>query len=199
MRSRKGLRDKKIIRNEILIKRDSIDPEKKKEKDRLIMDKVFSLPYFEKAKTAFYFVSFRSEVSTLPQIEEALRRGKRIILPKVDNINKRLRLFEIHNTGEIKPGFMGIPEPDVPPERERDINDVDLVIMPGVAFDTNGNRLGYGAGYYDKLLSGLKKKIPLIAIAYEEQIVDSLPAESHDVRVNMIVTDERIIEIKNVP
>lgn len=191
--------DKKLIRKEILIKRDSIDPEKRLKKDKLIMERVLSLPYFEKARTVFYYASFRSEVSTLPQIEEAIRRGKRIILPKVDNINKRLRLFEIHDTDEIKPGFMGIPEPDVPPERERDINNVDLVIMPGVAFDTNGNRLGYGAGYYDKLLSGLKKDIPLIAIAYEEQIVDSLPAERHDIRVDMILTDKRIIETKKDP
>lgn len=187
--------DKKLIRKDVLIKRDAIDLEKKQEKDRRIMDKVFSLPYFEKAKTVFYFASFRSEVSTLPQIEKALKMRKKIILPKVDNINKRLRLYEIHSIGEIKPGFMGIPEPDVPTERERDINDTDLVIMPGVAFDPKGNRLGYGAGYYDKLLSGLRRDIPLIAIAYEEQIVDSLPAESHDVRVHMIVTDERIIKV----
>lgn len=193
------MNDKRLIRKEILIKRDSIDHEKRLEKDKLIIEMVLSLPYFERAQTVFYFASFRSEVSTLPQIEEAIKRGKRIVLPKVDDINRRLRLFEIQNTGEIKPGFMGIPEPDVPPERERDINDVDLVIMPGVAFDTNGNRLGYGAGYYDKLLSGLKKDIPLIAIAYEEQIVDSLPAESHDIRVDMIVTDKRIIEIQKIP
>lgn len=187
--------NKKLIRKKTLIKRDSIDPEKKLKKDKLIMERILSLPSFEKAKKVFYFASFRSEVSTLPQIEEAFKMGKRIILPKVDNINNRLRLFEIHNTGEIKPGFMGIPEPDVSLERERDINDVDLVIMPGVAFDTDGNRLGYGAGYYDKLLSGLKKDIPLIAIAYEEQIVDSLPVESHDVRVHIIVTDKRIIKV----
>lgn len=190
------MRDKKIIRKEVIKKRDSIDLEKKQEKDRLIMDKVFSLPHFKRARTVFYFASFRSEVSTSSQIEEALRMGKRIILPKVDRIDKRLRLYEIYNTGEIKPGFMGIPEPDVPSERERDINDADLVIMPGVAFDLKGNRLGYGAGYYDKLLSTLEKEIPLVAIAYEEQIVDSLPSESHDVRVDMIVTDKRIIEIR---
>lgn len=191
--------DKKLIRKETLIKRDSIDPEKKQEKDKLIMGRILSLPSFKKANTVLYFASFRSEVSTLQQIEEALKMGKRIMLPKVDKIDKRLRLYEIHSIGEIKSGFMGIPEPDVSPERERDINDADLVIMPGVAFDPKGNRLGYGAGYYDKLLAGLKKKIPLIAIAYEEQIVDSLPAESHDIRVDMIVTDERIIEIQKIP
>lgn len=190
--------DKKTIRKEILRKRDSIQPEIRQIKDRLIMDKVISLPDFLKAKTIFYFASFRSEVNTLPQIEEALRSGKRIVLPKVDNANKRLKLYEILNTDEIKLGFWGIPEPEAIPERERDINEVDLVIMPGVAFDTQGTRLGYGAGYYDKLLSGLKRNIPLIAIAYEEQIVDTLPSEDHDVRIDMIVTDKRIIVVDKI-
>lgn len=188
--------DKKTIRKDILNKRDSIKPEIRHKKDSMIMHRVISLPDFEEAKTILYFASFRSEVATLPHIEEALKGGKRIVLPKVHNKDKRLKLYEILDTGDIKPGFMGIPEPKVMPERQRDINDVDLVIMPGVAFDQDGNRLGYGAGYYDKLLAGLKKDIPLIGIAYEEQIVDTLPSEGHDVKVNKIVTDKRIIEVK---
>lgn len=188
--------DKKTIREDILRKRDSIDPEIRLKKDNMIMDKVLSSPDFEKAKTILYFASFRSEVATLPHIEGALKRGKRIVLPKVDNIERRLILYEILDTKEIKPGFMGIPEPEAVPERQRDINDVDLVIMPGVAFDPDGNRLGYGAGYYDKLLAGLKRDIPLIAIAYEEQIVNALPSEDHDVRVNKIVTDKRVIQVR---
>lgn len=187
--------EKEKIRSEILRKRDSIQPEERELKDTFITEKVLSLPDFERAKVIFYFASFRSEVSTLPQIKEALRRGKRIVLPKVDNKNRILRLYEIHNLEEIKPGFMGIPEPDVPADRERDINEVDLVIMPGVAFDPYGNRLGYGAGYYDKLLSGLKREIPLIAIAFEEQIVDSLPSEDHDVKVHKIITEKRMINV----
>lgn len=188
--------DKKTIREDILRKRDSIDPEIRLKKDNMIMDKVLSSPDFEKANTILYFASFRSEVATLPHIEEALKRGKRIVLPKVDNIERRLILYEILDTKEIKPGFMGIPEPEAVPERQRDINDVDLVIMPGVAFDPDGNRLGYGAGYYDKLLAGLRRDIPLIAIAYEEQIVNALPSEDHDVRVNKIVTDKRVIQVR---
>lgn len=189
--------DKKTIRKEILRRRDSLDPKKKRQKDRLIMDKVFSLLEFQRARTIFYFASFRSEVSTLPHIKEAFRQGKRIFLPKVDNLKKRLKIYEILDLEEIKPGFMGIPEPEVSADRERNINEVDLVIMPGVAFDPQGNRLGYGAGYYDKLLSSLKRIIPLIAIAFDEQILESLPSEGHDVKIHMIVTDRRIIKVKN--
>ncbi len=191
--------DKKSIRRDVLARRNSIPSDKRQEKDTIIMESLFSLPAFKEAKIISYFASFGSEVSTLPHIEKAMKMGKTIVLPRVDNINKRLRLFEVHNLEELKPGTMNIPEPDVPPERERDINNVDLVIMPGVAFDLEGNRLGYGAGYYDRLLAGLNKNIPRIAIAYEEQIVDSLPVESHDMKVHIIVTDKRVIKSGEVP
>ncbi len=75
------------------------------------------------------------------------------------------------------------------------IEDIDLVIVPGAGYDYAGNRLGYGGGYYDILLSGKKKNMPIIALAYEEQLVDAIPAEQHDVRVDMIVTDQRVIRV----
>jgi 5-formyltetrahydrofolate cyclo-ligase len=111
-------------------------------------------------------------------------------------MNKELRLYEIKELSELSAGYMGIPEPAVTEDRERDINDVTLVIMPGAAFDPKGNRLGYGGGYYDRLLSRLRRKIPLVALAYEEQLVDSLPAGPHDIRVHMIVTDRRVIHCR---
>lgn len=188
--------EKSRIRQQVLRRRDSIDPGEKEQKDRLIKEKLFPLPEFQRSPVIFFFASFRSEVSTLPLIEEALRLGKKVILPAVDPANKELRLYEIKGLNELSPGYMGIPEPAVPGERERDINDVTLVVMPGAAFDSGGSRLGYGGGYYDKLLSRLKRKIPLIAIAYEEQIVDSIPSEPHDIRVHMIVTDKGVIDCR---
>jgi 5-formyltetrahydrofolate cyclo-ligase len=73
------------------------------------------------------------------------------------------------------------------------INDADIVIIPGAGFDASGNRIGYGGGYYDRLLSGLQKEIPVIAPAYEEQVVDSILSEPHDIKVQIIVTDRRVI------
>jgi len=187
------LDEKSRIRQDVLRKRDSIDPETKKAKDLLIKEKILSLSEFRQATVIFLFASFRSEVSTSPLIEEALRLGKRVVLPSVDPTNKELRLYEIKDPVELSSGYMGITEPAVPVERERDINDVTLVVMPGAAFDSMGNRLGYGGGYYDKLLSRLRRNIPLIALAYEEQIVDILPSESHDIKVHTIVTDKRVL------
>ena len=185
--------EKSRIRLDVLRKRDSLDPGERKAKDLRIGKTLFSLPEFRQAKVIFFFASFRSEVSTFLQIEEALRLGKSVLLPSVDTRNRELRLFEIKALNELSPGYMKIPEPAVAAGRERDINDATLVILPGAAFDISGNRLGYGGGYYDKLLTRLRRKIPLVALAYDEQIVDSLPSETHDIRVHMIVTDRRVI------
>lgn len=185
--------DKSGIRQQVLRRRDSIDTGRRKRKDTIIHEGLLALPEFRQAGIILLFASFRSEVSTFPLIEEALRLGKTVILPSVDAAKKELRLFEIRDITELSTGYMGIPEPAVPKERERDINDVTLAVVPGAAFDIHGNRLGYGGGYYDKLLSRLKKKIPLVAMAYEEQIVESIPTESHDKKIHVIVTDERVI------
>lgn len=189
---------KSLIRRQVLSRRDAIDPREKERKDGIIKDSLLSLPEFQGSSVILFFASFRSEVSTPQLIEEALRLRKRIVLPSVDVSDRQLRLFEIKGLEEIGRGYMGIPEPNVPDDRERDINDVTLIVMPGAAFDIEGNRLGYGAGYYDRLLSCLRRKIPLVALAYEEQIVESVPAEPHDIKVHAIVTDGRVIRCKPV-
>ena len=190
------MKDKSRIRQDVLTKRDSLGPDIRKAKDDRIKERLFSLPEFQQAPILFFFASFRSEISTFTQIAEALTLGKRVILPSVDSMNKELRLYEIKGLSELSAGYMGIPEPAVAEDRERDINDVTLVIMPGAAFDPKGNRLGYGGGYYDRLLSRLRRKIPLVALAYEEQLLDSLPSVPHDIRVHMIVTDQRVIHCR---
>jgi 5-formyltetrahydrofolate cyclo-ligase len=126
-----------------------------------------------------------------------LSSGKRVVLPKVDGDNRRLLLYEIKNTEELTPGYMEIPEPSVLSEdRLVDVNNVDVIILPGAGFDEKGNRIGYGGGYYDRLLEKLEKDVELIAPAYEEQIVDYIPAENHDKKVKLIVTDRRVILCK---
>lgn len=185
---------KKSIRKEVLKKRDSISTALRKVKDLFIRQRLFSLPEFINAKTIFFYASFRSEVETLGMIRASLEWGKKIVLPKVDTENHRLKLYEIKDVNELMPGCMGIPEPSVPEERLRGLDDIDLVVIPGAGFDVYGNRLGYGAGYYDILLAQMKKKIPIVAPAYKEQIVERIPAAEHDVRIDKIVTDERVVE-----
>lgn len=184
---------KKLLRKKVLEKRDSIPPSERKTKDVLIRHRFFNLQEFKTAKAILFYASFRTEVNTINIIEESLMMGKTVLVPKVDKERHRLRLYEIKNLKELSPGYMGIPEPSLPDRRLREIHNVDLIIIPGAGFDYSGNRLGYGAGYYDILLSDIKKKVPFVALAYKEQLIDSIPSEMHDIKVDIIVTDEQVI------
>lgn len=164
-------------------------PEARREKSRKIEEKLFSLPEFQSAGAVMLFASFRSEVETDSIIRRALGAGKRVILPKVRGTE--LALFEIRDfRTDVAPGAWGIPEPaeSLPVQ----LNDIDCIIVPGAAFDERGNRLGYGAGFYDKLLPAFAKAT--VALAFEEQIVSAVPADPHDVPIKLIVTEKRIIK-----
>jgi len=186
------MRDKTEARKELLRKRDRIPPEVRKVKSRLIRERLLSLDEFKNASVIFLFASFRTEVDTAELIKASLSAGKHVVLPKVKKDTQELLLYEITDFGQLSPGYMNIPEPVVQ-DVQMSINDVELVIIPGAGFDISGSRIGFGGGYYDRLLAGLQKPVPVIAPAYEEQVVDSLPSEPHDIRVQMIVTDSRLI------
>ncbi|MEW6570388.1 MAG: 5-formyltetrahydrofolate cyclo-ligase [Nitrospirota bacterium] len=186
---------KKTIREEVLKKRDGIPNTERLIKDNRIKLNILNLPEFVLSKNILIYASFRSEVSTSSIIEEALKAGKRVVLPRVNRDRHELELYEIRDKGELSPGYAGIMEPFRSKERSRNLNDMDLIIVPGVAFDSSGNRIGYGGGYYDGLLSRMPAKISVIALAYEEQLVDSVPSEIHDIKVDIIVTDKRVIKI----
>ncbi len=186
--------DKDLLRKELLRKRDAIPAEVRSVKDRLILERLLSLDEIRRAGSIFFFASFRSEVDTSAIVKQSLKDGKQIVFPKVDRDRHDLFLYEVKDIGELVRGYMGIPEPSVlSDERLVDINAVDAVIIPGAGFDAEGNRIGYGGGYYDRLLSSLRRSVPIIAPAYEEQVVKTIPAEPHDMRVNLIVTDRRLI------
>ncbi len=186
---------KDSLRNELLGRRDTIPPGVRRVKDRMIQERLTALDEFRNADMILFFASFRTEVDTFALMKESLDKGKRIALPRVDKENHILVLYEIKNIDELSAGYMAIPEPsENTGERRVTINDMDLVIIPGAGFDPAGGRIGYGGGYYDMLLGGMKKNIPVIAPAYEEQIVESVPTEPHDVKIGMIVTDSRVIK-----
>ncbi len=179
---------KKSLRKKVLADRDRMSPSERTTKSREIEERLFSLPEFTSARAVLFFASFRSEVETGPMIRRALASGKRVILPKVRG--KELELFAIKNLDkDVSPGAWGIPEPrESAPVR---LSEIDAIIVPGAAFDEHGNRLGYGAGFYDKLLSAFTK--PTVALAFEEQIVSEVPAASHDIPIKKIVTEKRVI------
>lgn len=179
---------KSKLRKQVLAARDALSPEERGDKSRKIEELLFALPEFRSARTVLFFASFRSEVETGPMIRRALASGKRLVLPKV--AGSELGLFEVRELEkDVAPGAWGIPEPrETRPVR---LAEIDLVIVPGAAFDERGNRIGYGAGFYDKLLPGFPGMT--VALAFESQIIESIPASAHDIPVRKIVTEKRVI------
>ncbi len=187
-RSRAG-QIEKILRKQVLAVRDRLSQQQRQNKSREIEERLFLLAEFKSARTVMFFASFRTEVDTAPMIRRALTFGKRVVLPKVKDTE--LALFEIADfSTDVSPGAWGIPEP-----RERKpvaLDEIDLIVVPGAAFDRWGNRLGYGAGFYDRLLSEFPKMT--VALAFEAQILPRVPSELHDVPVRKIVSELRVIE-----
>jgi len=183
---------KNFIRRKILSVRENHKEEERAEKDQRIKEKLFSLPEFEKAKCVLFYVSIKGEVRTYDMISDTLEKGKRVLVPLADLKKKDLLISEINDLDELSPGAFGIPEPKDP--REFPLEKIDLVVIPGIAFDRKGNRVGYGMGFYDRFLKKLRKRTPLIALAYDFQIVSKIPADDHDIRVHKIVTEKEVIE-----
>ncbi len=190
--------DKARLRKKIIRIRDSIDLDKKRKKDSEIEKNLFLQDEFKNSRYIMCFASFRSEPNTYIIIQKALNLSKRVILPKVNIEEQKLILYGIKNLNELIPGYMNIPEPDAHQSRIFDANLLDIIIMPGIAFDEKGGRLGFGGGYYDKFIHSIDKKPPLIVIAYDEQIVDKVPVLEHDIRVDKIITDKRVIKVPKV-
>lgn len=172
-------------------------------KDEAIRRRLFSFSSFRNADTVLFYASFRSEVDTLKAIQKTLKIKKRVALPVVDTDHKQLKLYEVSEISELSPGFLGIPEPVAARSRAMKLNEIDIEIIPGIGFDLKGNRIGYGSGYYDKLLSHKSMRhakkdghFTTIALAFEEQIVKRIPSEPHDIRVDIIVTDRRLIRCR---
>lgn len=193
--------DKVSIRKYILSRRDSINDEIRKGKDREIKERLLQLPEFKASHKILLYASFRGEVDTFDLLKYCITHGKAVILPRVDKQNNELKIYKIKDTEELVKGYFAIPEPNVSEDRRMNVKHMDLILVPGVAFDEQCNRLGYGKGFYDKLLSevGSQKsevRRKIIGLAYEEQIVELIPSESHDIKMDMIITDKRIIECR---
>ncbi len=180
------------IREEILSRRDKEPEDLRRKKSRKIKKRLFSLEEFKRAHTILFYYSKGSEVETEEMIKEALQKGKRVFLPKVRG--REIYLGEIKDLGkDVEKGSFGILEPKGTPKKTTP-KGIDLVILPGIAFDLKGKRIGYGKGYYDRFLKELPKKVSFIALAYDFQIVNSLPCKRHDRGVGKVVTERRVLE-----
>jgi len=188
---------KNEIRENARIKRRAISVQKSQEKSQAIKKNMFSTTVFQNAKTVLFYVSKGSEVDTHAMIKESLGNSpsncigiKRVVVPVTDMNAGELLLSEIHGLDELKPGSFGVPEPEIISKVEP--SEIDLVIVPGLAFDSSGGRIGYGKGFYDRFLKNINAK--KIALAYNFQVIESVPSDPHDVKVDKIITEQGIVE-----
>jgi 5-formyltetrahydrofolate cyclo-ligase len=179
------------VRKEAQRKRDAIPLAHRRAFDAAIGKRLLSLREYVDARRVLYYASFRSEVSTEELIEASIASGKEVLLPKVDEENCALTKHMIDGLHNVSPGYMGIPEPVT--NLCVKVESVHLILVPGLAFGHHGWRIGYGGGYYDRLLSRVRGIRPIVALAYEAQILEDIPHEEHDVPMDVIVTEERVI------
>lgn len=185
--------DKKTLRYKIQADRDSIPLKERLKKTKIIADKLLKLPEYRDCKTLLIYHPFRSELDTTIIIKKAQKQGKKIILPRVCSGGLKLYFIENLKT-QLKKGSYGIMEPVISLCNPADICDIDLAIIPGVCFDKALNRIGYGGGFYDRLLPMLPSDVKKIALCFEMQVIDRIYVSCHDVRVDKIITESNVYE-----
>lgn len=170
----------------------ALGPDDRRAQDSALAARFATLPGLAEARTVLLYVkAFPEEIETGPMLEWTLGRGQRLLCPRVDRRAGRLRL---HRVGDLEAdlvrGAMGIPEPRKQ-SPEVDPAEVDFVLVPGLAFDPRGYRLGRGAGYYDRLLPTLRPEAGRWALCLDCQWVDALPVEPHDARLDGVASPSR--------
>ncbi len=164
----------------------------KDEVSATIVDRFMGLEEYHNARTVMFYVDVRDEVRTRHALPAAIASGKRIVIPYC--VDGELELFHLESMEELEVGMYKILEPrqdlrDMPAKRLQP-PDLDLVMVPGVAFDRQGGRTGHGKGYYDKLLEHARPDAPLVALAFESQMFPKIPCESHDIYMDKVVTEQ---------
>ena len=154
----------------------------------LIAETLYQLPEYIKASAILIYSAYEYEVQTECIIRKALREGKKVGLPRVCG-KSDMKFHLISGDSILQPGFMGIMEPD--PDSPV-IEDAGLIIIPGIAFDLNRNRIGHGGGYYDRYLGNHKYSL-MIGLAFECQRVEEIQSEKNDIKMDRIITPDRII------
>ena len=182
------------IREEIAKSISALSDSEIAEKTRAIEAKLFDFANFLEAKIALLYISGDYEVATDNIIKRSYAYGKIVVLPAFDPVKFEMNLMKVDNfEKDLVPGPRGVMEPDASRCKIVPLERIDIAVLPGLAFDEKGARLGSGKGYYDRLIPRLAITTRKVALTFEEQIVPQIPMESHDKHVDIIITDKRII------
>ena len=180
---------KQQLRTTLLRRLQQQKEDDRRRKSEAIRRKVFRLEAFRRATTVCCYVALPYEVQTWRMIEEMLKRGKRVAVPVTHRRAKRLSLCEVRDPAqELAPGAFGVFEPIAGRRRPVRLKELDLLLVPGLAFDRRGHRLGHGHGYFDRLLSRVPETTPTVGLAFRFQLLDRLPVVAHDHALQTILT-----------
>ncbi len=187
-------REKQEVRQKLLERLLSLTKNEIKRRSKNVEDKLSELPLYKKAKVIMVYYPLRGEVDILSKVRRDLG-NKRFCFPVMDLEAKNLRIFEITNLDQdFIPGSRGVMQPDTERTKEVDIKEIDMVVVPGLAFDKEKNRLGRGAGFYDRFLQNITTPTKKVGIAFEFQILENLPTNlSWDQKVDTIVSEKVIV------
>jgi 5-formyltetrahydrofolate cyclo-ligase len=189
-------KERTTLRTRILAARDTLSAEERRQKSRLITERILALPEFSAARSVFAYVSFRSEVETLPLIAHCLKKGATVSVPLTLPAEHRLLAYAITDPSrDLAPGYYGIPEPAEALPLV-DPGTIEVVVTPGSVFDIHGGRLGYGGGFYDRFLQSAAPQALRIGLAFDLQVVAAVPLKSHDQPLDYLITETRTIPLE---
>jgi 5-formyltetrahydrofolate cyclo-ligase len=184
---------KSLLRRAVLKRRDAMDAGTRATLSRAIVDDIVELDGYRQSGVVLAYSSFGCELQTAEFVRRVLDDGKTLVFPRVNRERRLLDLHEVRDPArDLEAGTWGIrePRPGRCPRVESEA--IDFVIVPGVAFDPRGGRLGYGGGYYDRFLADCSTSCPLlVAGAFEIQVVEEVPVEEHDALMNLIITERK--------
>lgn len=175
------------------IARQNIPALQRHEYDKAIAHKFLSLEVTSIAKTVALYASCKGEVDTTMIFETLKRANKTVCYPKVLDTRK-MSFYKVCSLNELKPCFVGIPEPEIDKTKYIEPEEIDLIVVPGVAFDTKCRRIGYGGGFYDTFLSSNTCNFVKVALCYEVQVFEEVVTNKHDIKMDVIVTEKRVID-----
>lgn len=186
---------KQALRQRIIALRDAAGALERAQWSQHILRRLTGMAAYRQAQTVLGFLNFGSEWLSGEWVRHALAKGKHVLLPRVNKASRHLALYEIRDADDdVAPGAYGIREPLIECCKPFDaLGEIDLILLPGVAFDRTGGRLGYGGGFFDRLLSRLPHQPHLVAGAFELQVVEQIPQEPTDHRVDILVTENETI------
>ena len=179
--------DKTELRRRIREKKRAMTPEEIEERSRELGRKFAATEAYRKAKTIYGYMPYNQEVRTVPMLEQALRDGKKVAVPKC--YGDEMKFIYLDDLTKVAKGYAGIPEPIADEPVAHD--ETALVLMPGLAFDPQGHRIGYGGGYYDRFLPGCQHAT-IAAAAFDIQRVAALQARSWDCPMEFVFTEKRV-------